>query len=307
MQLTNIKCLNQEHGESYSLYHGDSCEIIQAIPDNSIHLSIFSPPFSSLYTFSPSTRDLGNCKSDEEFFEHFKFIADELYRVMMPGRIMCVHVTQIPLIKERDGEIGYKDFRGDVIRLFGRSGFIPHSEVLITKDPVVQMVRTKAHGLMHKTLLRDAAMCRMAIPDYLLMFRKPGENPERVISELKTYHGTNKPQKSGSVAIWERYAESVWFDINPSDTLNYRDAKDEEDYKHISALQLTVIRRAVQLWSNEGDIVFSPFAGIGSEAYVAVEEGRRAIGIELKDSYFEVACRNLKAIANKPKQYNLFE
>jgi DNA modification methylase len=312
MQLTNIKCLNQEHGDRYSLYHGDSCEIIQAIPDDSIGLSVYSPPFSSLYTYTPSIRDIGNCRGDEEFYNHFGFLAGELFRVMMPGRIMAVHCMQIPALKERDGYIGLKDFRGDLIRLFQKVGFIYHSEVLIKKDPIVQMQRTKALGLLHKQLVKDSAMSRQALPDYLVVFRKPGDNPEPIAGELTHYYGTNPPPKYSdktkqSINIWQRYADEVWFDIDPSNTLNYQEARDTDDGRHIAPLQLMVIRRAVQLWSNPDDIVFTPFMGIGSECYVAAEKGRKAIGIELKDSYFEVACKNLKAIANKPKQYSLFE
>lgn len=269
-----------------ALYHGDSCEILQGIPSDSIHFEIYSPPFASLYTYSNSERDLGNCKSRGEFFEQFRFIVRELYRVLMPGRLMSVHCMNLPTSKERDGFIGIDDFRGDLIRLFQEAGFIYHSEVCIWKDPVIAMQRTKALGLLHKQIKKDSAMCRQGIPDYLVTMRKPGDNPERV-----THTGETFP-----VQVWQKYASPIWTDINPSDTLQRESAREEKDEKHICPLQLTVIRRAVSLWTNPGDIVLSPFGGIGSEPYVALENGRKAVAIELKGSYYRQMVANCKGV-----------
>jgi hypothetical protein len=249
-----------------------------------VHFEIYSPPFASLYTYSNSERDLGNCRTKVEFYEHFKFIVDELYRVLMPGRLMSVHCMNLPTSKERDGYIGITDFRGDLIRLFQSSGFIYHSEVCIWKDPVIAMQRTKALGLLHKQIKKDSVMCRQGIADYLVTMRKPGENPEPV----------SHTNDSFPVDIWQRYASPIWTDINPSDTLQKESAREEKDEKHICPLQLTVIKRAINLWTNPNDIVLSPFLGIGSEIYTALEMGRRGIGIELKDSYYKQAVANCK-------------
>ena len=280
----NVK--DQAITEKYALYNGDSCEILLDIPDNSVHYSIFSPPFSSLYTYSNSDRDLGNCRTDNEFFEHFKFIVDNLYRVLKPGRLLSFHCMNLPTSKERDGFIGIKDFRGDLIRMFQAAGFIFHSEVCIWRDPVTAMQRTKALGLLYKQLKKDSAMSRQGIPDYLVTMRKPGENAERV-----THTEGDFP-----CAMWQKYASAVWMDINPSDTLQYRSARENEDERHICPLQLQVIERGIELWTNPGDIVLTPFLGIGSEAYVALKMGRKAIGIELKDSYYRQAVKNCESI-----------
>lgn len=277
-----MKCLNQVITERYSIYNGDSCEIMNSIPDNSIHYSIFSPPFADLYIFSNSERDMSNCKSKSEFYEHFKFIIKELYRIMMNGRLVSFHCMNLPTGKQRDGFIGITDFRGELIKLFQDCGFIYHSEVCIWKDPVIAMQRTKALGLLHKQIKKDSAMCRQGIPDYLVTMRKPGDNPERVEHTNETF----------PVQIWKNYASPVWMDINPSDTLQRTSARDEKDEKHISPLQLDVIRRGINLWTNENDIVFTPFMGIGSEVYQALKMNRRGIGIELKESYYKQAVKN---------------
>ncbi len=291
----NVK--RQYVDERMALYHGDSCEVLQSIPDNSIHFEIYSPPFASLYTYSNSERDLGNSRTKEEFYEHFKFIVEQLYRVLIPGRLMSVHCMNLPTSKERDGFIGITDFRGDLIRLFQECGFIYHSEVCIWKDPVTAMQRTKALGLLHKQLKKDSTMSRQGIPDYLVTMRKPGENPEPVTHTNETFP-VSEWQKFAS-PIWDVYPSPVWWDINPSDTLQIKSARDEKDEKHICPLQLEVIRRAIDLWTNPNDIVLSPFGGIGSEPVVALEKGRRAIAIELKDSYYtqmEKNCKNAVAV-----------
>lgn len=290
-----MKCIDSCITDRFALYNGDSCEILTEIPDDSVHYEIFSPPFASLYTYSNSERDLGNCRSDDEFFEHFEFIARELYRVLMPGRLVSIHCMNFPAMKERDGYIGIKDFRGDLIRLFQKCGFIYHSEVCIWKDPVTAMQRTKAIGLLHKQLKKDSAMSRQGIPDYLVTMRKPGDNTEPVAHTNESF----------PVDIWQKYASPVWTDINPSDTLQSRSCRDNKDEKHICPLQLTVIRRGINLWTNPGDIVLTPFMGIGSEMVVALEQGRRAIGIELKSTWYQQAVRNCQGVT-KAEQLSLW-
>ena len=282
MVIDGISVIDQSIGKNYALYNGDSCEILRGIPENSIHYEIFSPPFASLYTYSNSDRDLGNCRTTTEFYEQFRYIVHELYRVLMPGRLVSFHCMDLPLSKERDGVIGLRDFRGELIRLFEDDGFVLHSQVCIWKDPVTAMQRTKALGLLHKQLKKDSCMSRQGIPDYLVTMRKPGENPERVTHTNESF----------PVEVWQRYASPVWMDINPSDTLQSSSAKEDKDERHICPLQLGVIRRGINLWTNPGDIVLTPFMGIGSEAVVALQLGRKAIGIELKQSYYKQAVRN---------------
>lgn len=291
-----MKVNNQYITDRMSLYNGDSCEIMKEIPNNSIHYSIFSPPFASLYTYSNSDRDLGNCRTYSEFYEHFIFIVQELYRVLMPGRLVSFHCMNLPTSKERDGYIGITDFRGMLIKIFQDAGFIYHSEVCIWKDPVIAMQRTKALGLLHKQLKKDSCMSRQGIPDYLVTMRKPGDNPERVTHTNETF----------PVSLWQHYASPVWMDINPSDTLQASSAREEKDERHICPLQLPVIERAIELWTNPNDIVFTPFLGIGSEAYQALKMKRRAVGIELKESYYNQAVKNCQSVIDEEKQVSLF-
>jgi hypothetical protein len=307
-----------ETGDGWEMRLGDCVELSKAIPDNSIHYSIFSPPFASLYTYSASERDMGNARTHAEFYYHFQFLIAELYRVLMPGRLLSFHCMNLPSSKERDGVIGLYDFRGNLIRMFSKAGFIYHSEVVIWKDPVTAMQRTKALGLLHKQVVKDSCMSRQGIPDYLVTMRKPGENPERVAGPLTRYVGDEPPPRHGdavksplewypdrevsgsgatrtSIEIWQRYASPVWMDINPSRTLQKESAREDRDERHICPLQLDVIERAIDLWTNPHDTILSPFAGIGSEGYVAVQRLRKFIGIELKESYFKQACANLRA------------
>ena len=288
---------DEERGDSYHILQGDSCERIKEIESDSIGLSIFSPPFASLYTYSNSDRDMGNSKDDAEFYEHFGYLISEIYRVMMPGRIVAFHCMNLPTSKERDGFIGIKDFRGDLIRAFQDAGFIYHSEVTIWKDPVTAMQRTKAIGLLNKQKNKDSCISRQGIPDYLVAMRKPGENPKPVEHTNEDF----------PISVWQKYASPVWMDINPSNTLQYRSARENNDERHICPLQLDVIERAVKLWSSPGDTVFSPFMGIGSEGYVSVKEGRRFIGIELKPSYFKCAANNLHIAEYEASQKTLFD
>lgn len=299
-----MNVIDQYETDRYCLINGDSCEIMSALPSDSIGLSVYSPPFSSLYTYSNSDRDLGNSKNDEEFFTHFEFIVKELYRILMPGRIMAVHCMNLPTSKERDGYIGIKDFRGDLIRLFQSVGFIYHSETCIWKNPVTAMQRTKALGLLHKQIKKDACMNRMGIPDYVVFMRKPGENPVRVSNTNETFP-VDLWQDYAS-PIWDEYNSPVWWDINQSNTLN-RMFSDEESERHICPLQLDVIERCVKMYSKEGDTVFTPFMGIGSEVYQAVKMGRKGIGIELKREYFLQAKKNMQTLDDESKQISLFD
>jgi DNA modification methylase len=291
-----MKTINQYQGRRFTFYNGDSCEILKCLPDESIHFSIFSPPFMDLYTYSDSDRDIGNCKTAEEFDIHMSFIINELFRVLKPGRIVCVHCMIMPSMKFKDGFIGAKDFPGELIKDFEQGGFIYHSEICIWKNPVTAMQRTKALGLLHKQIKKDACMCRQGFPDKILVFRKPGENPEPVTNTNETF----------PVELWQEYASPVWMDINQSNTLQARSARDNKDEKHICPLQLDVIERCIKLWTNENDIVLTPFGGIGSEVYQALKMNRRGIGIELKPTYYEQAVKNC-VNAETLKQQSLFE
>ncbi len=288
--------LGQTITDRAALYHGDSIEVLRGLPSDSIDYMIFSPPFASLYTYSNSERDLGNCKSRDEFFEHYRFIASELYRILKPGRLLSFHCMNLPSTIQRDGFIGIHDFRGALIAAHQKDGFIFHSEVCIWKDPVTAMQRTKAIGLLYKQLRKDSCISRQGIPDYLVTMRKPGENQNRV---TKTYD-------SFPVDKWQNYASPVWMDINPSDTLQRESAREDADERHICPLQLQVIERGIELWTNPNDVVLSPFAGIGSECYVAVKMGRRAVGIELKGSYYKQMVANVAAAAKEAGQETLF-
>lgn len=313
--------IDQVITEQYAIYNADTVEVCAQLPDNSVDFTIYSPPFASLYTYSNSDRDMGNVKDDDEFFEQFAFLVGDLYRTLKPGRLMAVHCMNLPTSKQNDGFIGIKDFRGDLIRSFQSAGFIYHSEVCIWKDPVVAMQRTKALGLLHKTIKKDSSLSRQGIADYLVVMRKPGDNEEPISGEFTHYVGDNPPAgfkgyqyddgrwyfvpgaEGTSIDVWQKYASPVWDDINQTNTLNFREGRDSDDERHICPLQLDVIERALQLWSNPGDVVLTPFLGIGSEAYVAVKMGRKAIGVELKESYFNLAVRNMQ-MAEKV-QYDL--
>jgi len=283
-------------GTDYEARLGDCVEHIQTLKDESIGYSIFSPPFASLYTYSNSERDMGNCKDTTEFYEHFLFLAKELFRVLEPGRNMSFHCMNLPTSKFRDGVIGINDFRGDLIRIFQDAGFIYHSEVTIWKDPVVAMQRTKALGLLHKQIKKDSVMSRQGLPDYLVTMRKPGVNAKPI---------SHTPEEF-PVGEWQKIASPVWMDINQSDTLQKRSAREEKDEKHICPLQLGVIERALYLWSNPEDLVLSPFMGIGSEGYSSLKLGRKFIGFELKESYYKQAVKNLESANNIKKQITMF-
>jgi hypothetical protein len=309
--VSEINVLNQASGKNWTIWNGDSVEVLAALPEASVDFTVFSPPFSSLYTYSNSARDMGNVKSDAEFTEHFDHLTPSLFRALKPGRLLAAHCMLLPTSKARDGFIGLKDFRGLLIQAFQRAGFIFHSELVIWKNPVTQMQRTKALGLLHKQIRKDSAMSRQGLNDYLVVMRKPGENAEPIAH----VEGTDS---AFPVERWQRYASGVWATIretdddegmvsfedpnkaNPdkggiaaNDTLQYMSARENDDERHICPLQLEVIRRAVRLWTNPGDTVLSPYLGIGSEGYVSVQEGRKFIGCELKRSYFDLAARNM--------------
>jgi DNA modification methylase len=350
-----LKIFNQKITDNYSLYHGDSIEVLKGIPNNSIGYSIFSPPFSTLFVYSNSVRDIGNCTSDIEFFNHFQYIIPELYRVLMPGRNLSFHIMNINYTKERDGFIGLKDLRGDLIRMFlgdasifiptirilnkrqsdalikkdykrveelqksifliekemkehSDSGFIFYSEVTIWKDPLIEAVRTKSIRLAHKQLIKDSARCGIGGADYVITMKKPGDNPEpiRHPDGLKEYYGENAPngryntdqaKNKESHLIWQKIASPVWMDIRQTHTLQTKEAKEVSDEPHICPLQIDTVNRCLELWSKEGDIILDPFAGIGTVPYCAIQKKRKAIGIELKESYYrqmKINCKKAK-------------
>lgn len=301
--IEGINCVDKVVTPDYAIYQGDSCEVIRAIPGDTIHYGVHSPPFEGLYKFSNYDRDISN-NEGPAFWEHYAFLIQELLRVTMPGRLHSVHVMQLPMSKIRHGHIGMRDFRGEVIRAYEDAGWIFHSEVCIWKDPVVAQQRTKSIRLLHKQIVKDSTISGQGLADYIVTFRKPGDNPEPVAECFDRYVGTDEPDRSKyttptdgrnwySIEVWQRYASPVWMDINQTRTLQYRGGRDEKDELHISPLQLDVIERCIDLWSNPGDTVITPFLGIGSEVFSAVEMGRKGVGIELKPSYFEQAKKNL--------------
>jgi DNA modification methylase len=286
-----IEALEYAEAPNWALYNGDCIEIMQQLPAASVDFSVFSPPFASLYTYSNSDRDLGNCRSEDDFFRGMEFVLSGLARIIKPGRLVSIHCMDMPRTKTTHGFIGAWDFPGALIRAAEAVGFIFHSRVCIWKDPVTAMQRTKAIGLLYKQLKKDSCMSRQGFADYVITLRAPGAND---IPVTKTEDGF-------PVGLWQRYASPVWDDIDPSDTLQYRAARDSEDERHICPLQLGVIRRCIDLWSNPGDVVFSPFAGIGSELFVAAQMGRRGLGTELKPSYFKQAVKNLQSVEAQPR------
>lgn len=311
-----IKCVDQVVTDDYAIYQGDSCDVIREIPGDSIGFGIHSPPFEGLYKFSNYDRDISN-NDGPQFWEHYAFLISELLRITKPGRLHAVHVMQLPTSKTRHGFIGMRDFRGEVIRAYQDAGWIFHSEICIWKDPVVAQQRTKSIRLLHKQIVKDSTVSGQGLADYIVTFRKPGENElaDRVSGLFEKYHGSDEPmsiadrvnggkslsdaEKWYSIEIWQRYASPVWMDINQTRTLQYRGGRDEKDEVHISPLQLDVIERCIDLWSNPGDTIFTPFLGIGSEVYCAVEMGRKGIGCELKPSYFAQAVKNIAALERK--------
>lgn len=296
MQTKNVKT------ENYELFFGDCVEQLSMQPDNKFGFSVFSPPFAELYTYSDDIRDMGNSKDYNQFFTHFSFLTPHLFRTLQEGRLIAVHCMDVSLQKGKDGVIGLNDFSGDLVRAFTQQGFIYHCRVTIWKNPVTEMQRTKALGLLHKTIKKDSSMSRVGGSDYILVFRKPGEN------KIPIEHQDKDPIKENylPVDLWQKYASPVWYDINYSNTLQYLSARADKDEKHICPLQLETIERCLHLWSNEGDTVLSPFAGIGSEGHESIRLNRKFVGIELKESYFEQMKRNLEIFEKSRSQLEMF-
>lgn len=346
-----MKVLDVHHGENFSAYNADCVEGVRELPDMSIGFSLYSPPFSHLFIYSDSERDMGNAASDEEFLEHYGFLIREINRVTMPGRLTAVHCTDMPRTKTMHGEIGLWDMPGAIIKEHCQSAeaervqnaigkvtqkieeyteetnfaavlhledlverlkeerdaaaaadksWVYHSRITIWKDPVVEMQRTKTHGLLYKTFQKDTSRCRQGLPDYLLIFRKPPENEKEAVPVGKDRH-------LFPVSLWQQWASPVWMDINQTDVLNVRGARDEKDEKHLCPLQLDLIERAIRLWSNEGETILSPFMGIGSEGWGALRARRRFVGFELKDSYFRQAIKNLSHMSDTSFAGTLFD
>ncbi len=287
--MAEVLCMNDAHGAKWSAIHGDCVEVARQMPEASIDFSLYSPPFASIFVYSDNESDMGNCASDDEFRQHYQFLVDEMFRLHKPGTLSAVHCSDLPSTKWKDGEIGLKDFMGDIVRAHQNAGFILHSRVTIWRDPVVEMTRTKALGLLYKQVVKDSSRSRVGMPDYLCVFRKPGERPCPVVHDRNMF----------PVEHWQKLASPVWMNINQTRTLNSSNEtgiplpRTGEEERHLCPLQLDVIENALFLWSNPGDIVFSPFMGIGSEGTMSVKHGRRFIGTELKESYWRQACKHL--------------
>lgn len=288
-----IECLNSSFGDNYAAYNGDCVSVTEQLRSDSIGFSIYSPPFQNLFTYSDSELDMGNCASDEEFNSHYFFLISQILRLTKPGRLTAVHCSDLPSSKWKDGVIGLKDFPGDIVRMHKEAGWIFHARICVWRDPVVEMTRTKALGLLYKQLKKDSTKSRVGMADYVLVFKKPGDNAEPVEQMPENF----------PVSQWQQWASPVWMDINQTNTLNVRMAKDTADEKHLCPLQLDLIERALTLWSNPGDVVLSPFMGIGSDGVVSIKLKRKFIGIELKGSYFRQACKYLDAEA---AQHDMF-
>lgn len=315
-----MNIIDQDISDRFAIYLGDTVDVARGLKTACVDFSVFSPPFGSLYVYSALPNDMGNVRDDAQFFEHYEFLIAEQKRVMKPGRLIAIHCMNLPTSKERDGYIGIRDFRGDIIRAYQRHGFVYHSEVCIWKDPVTSMQRTKAYGLLHKTIRKDSSMSRQGLPDYLVVMRTPGNNPDPVSHTYETF----------PIERWQRYASPVWATmegqddegfricsdkelaadpdsgIDATNTLQARSAREHKDERHLAPLQLEVIRRSIRLWTNPGEVVWSPFMGIGSEGYVAMQEGRKFIGAELKKSYYGQALRNLQSVCQS-RQASLFD
>jgi DNA modification methylase len=279
-----IRCLGEKHGNNYAAYNGDCVDVLRQLPDRSVGFSVYSPPFFNLFTYSDSECDMGNNMDDDQFFQHYKFMLMEQRRIMKPGRLSAVHCSDIPFTKWKDGMIGIKDLSGMIVRAHEECGFVLHSRVTVWKDPVVEMTRTKALGLLYMQLKKDSTRSRQGMADYVLVFRAPGDNTEPVGQDAAKF----------PVEQWQRWASPVWMDIRQTNTLNVQQARENKDDKHVCPLQLDLIERCILLWSNPGDIVLSPFMGIGSEGFVALKQKRKFVGVELKESYFNVAAKNLQ-------------
>ena len=298
-----MKVVDQREGRGWALYRGDCVEVAKGLPDESVHLSLYSPPFSSLYTYSDSERDMGNCSGDAEFFEHYAHLLPEIFRATVPGRLSAVHCKQLVNYKGRDGASGLRDFRGDIIRAHQAAGFAYHSEVCIWTDPVLERARTNSQGLLYKQIRKDSSFSRQGLAEYVVVFRKwPGDETEEARQEPVTHTKETFP-----LEVWQRWASPVWFDIRRTDVLNVQEAREDRDEKHICPLQLGAIERVLGLWSNPGDVVLDPFAGLASVGYEALRADRRFVGIELKESYFLKGARYLAGVEDAPVQDSLLD
>lgn len=293
--MAELMCLNEAHGASFAAYNGDCVDVVRQMPDNSVDLAVYSPPFAGLYIYNDSLADMGNCRNDAEFLEHYAHLTRELLRVMRPGRVVAVHCKDLVYYKTQRGTAGLRDFPGDLIRVHTEAGFDFHSRVTIWRCPVREMTKTKAHGLLYKQLRADASYSRQGLPEYFVIFRKWAKEGEEIAPVTHTHESFPLDQ-------WQQWASPVWMDTRETDVLNAtREAADE---KHICPMPLDLTRRVVSMWSNPGDVVLSPFMGIGSEGAVSLEERRRFVGVELKESYFRQAVRNLQ---QRDRQAGLFE
>ena len=291
-----MQCLGEHHGEKFSAYHGDCVDVVRQLPDASVGFSVYSPPFSGLYIYNDSAADMGNSATDDEFLDHYSFLCGELFRAMKPGRLVAVHCKDLVYYKTQRGTAGLRDFPGMLVRAHQKAGFDFHSRVTIWRDPVREMTKTKAHGLLYKQLRADASFSRQGLPEYFVVFRKWAKEDEIVDPVTHT-------KESFPLDRWQQWASPVWFDTRETDVLNARAGTSPEDEKHICPLALDLIERAVTMWSNPGDVVLSPFMGIGSEGVTALKLGRKFVGVELKQSYFRQACRYIDA---QDKQHDLF-
>jgi DNA modification methylase len=290
MDSKQVNVLGEAHGKTWSAYNADCVDFAQQMPDNSIDFSLYSPPFANLYIYGDSACDIGNCKDDAEFFQQYAYLVKEKHRITRPGRLSAVHCKNLVNYKGRDGMAGLRDFRGEIIRLHQDAGWAYHSEIVIWKDPVIEMQRTKAHGLLWKQLRADSTFSRMGMPEYILVFRKWADSE----SEQEQVRQVTHTKEEFPVAQWQQWASPIWMDINQTNVLNKEQAREAGDEKHICPLQLDVIERCLILWTNPGDVVFSPFMGIGSEGFQSVSFKRKFIGTELKESYFKQAAAFMK-------------
>lgn len=278
-----VQCLNAHQGQRFASYHGDCVDVLRQFPDESVDFSIYSPPFSNLFVYSDSIADMGNVASDEEFLEQYGFLLAQMYRITLPGRLSAVHCSDLPASKSMHGYIGIRDISGDIIRAHLKAGWVFHSRITIWKSPVVEMTRTKALGLLHKQILKDSGRSRAGMPDYLCVFRKPGDNPKPIAHTSSDF----------PVSQWQEWASPVWMTVDQTNVLNVAAVRSDKDEKHLCPLQLDVIKRALVLWSNPGDTVLSPFMGVGSEGVESIRAGRRFVGVELKQEYYQQAVANI--------------
>lgn len=296
-----INCIDHQAGINWTMFRGDCVEVVAQLPPMSVDVAIYSPPFSDLFIYSESERDMGNCESDDQFSEHYAHLLRSMFNVLRPGRMACVHVSDLPARKSKEGFIGLRDFSGEVIRAHQAAGFHYHSRITIWKDPVTEMQRTKSHGLLYKNIREDSTRNRVGMPDYIIVFKRPPLTKAEEDSIVKVSH----TQEQFPLDQWQEWASPIWTTIDQGNTLNVRIAREDKDEKHMCPLQLDVIERLAVLYSNPGEVVLSPFGGVGSEGVGALRLGRKFVGVELKESYFRRACANL-ADEERTDQVSLF-